>query len=172
MTQTLWKLISYQVDIMKDIILAISLLFIIGGPATIYNFPTKFPSVIVILYGVTIISPIFFMIVQLTTIHPYIILHFMRKTATGIKRITMKIICICLSSFNYAFLVFNLEVTREKAISKAKHSSERAEDDILKLFAECKLIKKEIIQIFKIELGLKLTKQFVTILMFTLYNHY
>ena len=146
--QTICKLLSNQVDQIKDLTLTITLLSIMGGLEAIYYFPTKFPALIVLSYAGTIIVPMLLSILHVALNDPYLIFLFMKKTAAKLNRILMIILCIVLSFFNYAFLIFNFEETQEKAITKAKKMVD--DDD---LFAKCELLKREQIQFVKIDLG-------------------
>ena len=145
---TLWKMTSYQVDLVKDTILTISLLVIMGGPVAIYHFPTKFPSTIVLSLAATIVVPLLMSSIQLAIRNPYLILMFMRKTALRLNRIIMIFICIGLSVFNYALLVFNFEV-----VSKAKKLTDATDEEVLELIYECKLLRTQIIKYVQTDLG-------------------
>ena len=150
---TLWKMTSYQVDLVKDTILTISLLVIMGGPVAIYHFPTKFPSTIVLSLAATIVVPLLMSSIQLAIRNPYLILMFMRKTAMRLNRIIMIFICIGLSVFNYALLVFNFEETKEKVVTKAKKLTDATDEEVLELIDECKLLRTQIIKYVQTDLG-------------------
>ena len=51
---------SIYVDIIKDSFIMVSILIIIGGPTSLYYFPTKLTSVVVYCFTVTIVLPIMF----------------------------------------------------------------------------------------------------------------
>ena len=150
---TLWKLISYQLDLVKDTVLTITLLHLMGGPIAIYHFPTNFSSVIVMSFAVTIIVPMIFSTTQLAISNPYLIFLLMKKRAAKLHKIVMIFICMGFCSLNHIFLVLNYEETKENAVSRAKDFNEIDNNDVLELFEDCKMIKTEISEFLKIDLG-------------------
>ena len=151
--QTIRKMVSTQVDLVKDLILTISLLTIMGGPGAIYDFPNRFASVVVLLYAGTIAAPLLLSILQLVVSNPYLIFQFMKGTAAKLNRIIMIMICLALGMFNYALLVFNHEETEEIAISKAKLFTDASDFEVSQLFEECVQLKAEQVEFVKIDLG-------------------
>ena len=73
-----------------------------------------------------------------------------------VNRTIMIVICIVLSSLHYALIVFNLEESKEMAISKAKQLNDATDSEVLDLFEECKMLMAEQAGFVKIELGINL----------------
>ena len=65
----------------------------------------------------------------------------------------MIFICIGLSVFNYALLVFNFEETKEKVVTKAKKLIDATDEEVLELIDECKLLRTQIIKYVQTDLG-------------------
>ena len=65
----------------------------------------------------------------------------------------MIFICIGLSVFNYALLVFNFEETKEKVVTKAKKLTDATDEEVLELIDECKLLRTQIIKYVQTDLG-------------------
>ena len=155
---TLVKILTYRIDLAKDTALTLTLLIIIGGPSwwtvydsAIYHFPTKFTSVIILAFAGTIIVPLLMCSIQLATKNPYMIFIFLGEKAKRINRFVMMLICLICSSMNHFFLLLNYEQSIEKAILMAKNFSE--DDEIMRLFKECKKIKTQLMEMTKIDLG-------------------
>ena len=150
-----FKMISHHLDLVKDIILTISLLVTMGGPVAVYNFPTRFSSAVVMLSAGAIFFPMIMSSIHLVISDPYLIFLFMRRTAERLKRRMMIFICLSCSFLNEFFLEFNYEELHEKSIEKAKEFIENGEDEVLKLFEDCKIVKKQVLEHYKINLGMK-----------------
>ena len=151
---SLGKIIAHQVDLVKDATLTISLLYIMGGVVALYNFPTKFSSAIVMSFAGTIIIPWTLSSLQLAISDPYLIFLFMRQRAAKLSRAVMVTICFLLSFLNEFLLEFNFEEAEEIAILSAKKFKEYEVDEILRLFDDCKSVKKQVVENLKTNLGI------------------
>ena len=67
----------------------------------------------------------------------------------------MIFICLSCSFLNEFFLEFNYEELHQKSIEKAKEFIENGEDEVLKLFEDCKVVKKQVVEHYKINLGME-----------------
>ena len=104
-------------------------------------------------FAVTIIVPMIFSTTQLAISNPYLIFLLMKKRAAKLHKIVMIFICMGFCSLNHIFLVLNYEETKENAVSRAKDFNEIDNNDVLELFEDCKMIKTEISEFLKIDLG-------------------
>ena len=52
------KILGSYIDLFKDTFLALTLLFAVGGPASVLGYPTQFTSAIVMVMWATIIGPL------------------------------------------------------------------------------------------------------------------
>ena len=75
------------------------------------------------------------------------------KTAEKINKIIMILICILLAFFNHAFLIFNLEEINETAITTAQKLIDATDSGVLQFLEEHKILKSDVIQFVKIDLG-------------------
>ena len=165
----IWKLLSYQIDLIKDTILTASLLIIIGGPAALYHFPTNFSSVIVIIFAGTIIVPLLMSSIQLVIQNPYLIFLFSRTTLKFNKWM-MNCVCLILSPFNHILLELNFKEANDKVISLSKEFYEDEENNVLKHVDDCKMIKFQLVEILKLNFGLETLYQFVLQLILLLFT--
>ena len=153
---TILKLANQQSDLAKDTVVTISLLIIVGGPSAIYHFPTNFSSVVVMCFAATIILPMWMSSLQLAINNPYLIFHFMGKSAKRIKKIVMIFFCI-FSPINPILLIFNHQEAKENARIRAKQYSDT--DNASEHFENCKMIKTDLVEFLKLDLGLEVVYQ-------------
>ena len=146
----------YYADLIKDTFLTLSILKIIGGPATIWNFPTKFTSIIVTLMAATILFPLILSGLHLALSAPKTIF----KT-TSIKGAANKLklqVVILLSSILCPFLLQDAyESSKENLRKLAKKKSN------IKLINEqlslTRNLKTQFVEFMRIELGLEMFYQ-------------
>ena len=165
---TLIKLANHQTDFAKDLVILISLLIIVGGPAAIYNFPTNFSSVIVICLAVTIAVPLWMSSVQLVINDPYIIFNFIGKAAHKINKVIMILICMLSSSLNTMLLIFNYEEMKENARITAKEFD--SDGNAAEIFKKCRILKIQLVEFLKLDLGMEVFYQVslqIILLLFT-----
>ena len=146
---TLLSILSHIVDIVKDSILALSLLSIIGGAVAILEFPTNFSSTVVLCWMGTIIVPILVSSLYLALTQPFLVFTSTRLRAMRGGRVLAALGCLLLSPFNIVVLKTNLEMTEQTAIEAARDLS----GNTLDLFQECDLIEAKIQEYLQIEQG-------------------
>ena len=143
----LFSLPSPFADIIKDTILAVSLLMIMGGPAAIKEFPTNFSSAIVIPWTVTIIIPIIMSSLNLAITQPFLVFPGLKATRGG--RALAGLGCLVLSPLNTVILKTHLEMTQQRAIDAARGLA----PDTLDLYNQCDLIEAKLKEYLQIEIG-------------------
>ena len=75
------SILGHFTDLVKDLILCISLLIVSGGFAAISDFPTNFPTAVVLSWMGTIIVPIFLSSVHLALTDPFLVFNSARLRA-------------------------------------------------------------------------------------------
>ena len=151
----IWRLIMHQVDILKDSLLVATLLKLIGGPSTLYYFPKKFTSTVVLSMALTIVIPMLISSLGLLIEDPGVIytpLAEILPIGTGKWRHYVRFQIIILSFFNSALLVnaYNENV--------AKRSKETGES-LLDRLKEGRRIKTQYVKYLRSELGLEIFYQ-------------
>ena len=146
---TLLSILSHFIDIVKDSLLAFSLLVITGGPQAIADFPTNFSSAVVMCWVVTIIVPILVSSISLAFTNPFLVYRSRSLRAMKGGRLVAALGCLLLSPFNTVVLKTNLEITQQQVIEAARDQ----EEYMLDLFKEQEEIEKHLQEYLQTELG-------------------
>ena len=122
--RTLTKLVKIEIkylDLLKDLSLAFSLFFIVGGFQAIQDFDINFSIGIVLCLMTTVLLPIFFATVHLAIHNPYLIFGESSGKMMSSGRKTLMIVFCCLSSiFNPILLINAYESAKENTRLLAK----------------------------------------------------
>ena len=146
---TLLSILSHFIDIVKDSLLAFSLLVITGGPQAIADFPTNFSSAVVLCWVGTIIVPILVSSISLAFTSPFLVFSSSSLRAMKGGRVVAALGCLLLSPFNTVVLKTNLEITQQQVIEAARDQ----EEYMLDLFKEQEKNEKHLQEYLQTELG-------------------
>ena len=147
---TLLSILSHFIDIVKDSLLTVSLLVIIGGPQAIVDFPTNFSSAVVMAWLGTILVPILASSLNLGLTNPFLVFDSTRLKAMKGGRVVAAIGCMLLSPFNTVVLKTNLEICQQQVIEAARDE----EEYMLDLFKKQDEIEKHLQEYLQTELGI------------------
>ena len=152
----LFKIEVQYLDILKDSLIAFSLYRVVGGYRAMMEFPSNFPTIVVLCFFSSVIIPIFFATLHLATHHPFIIFNIMPSETikSGFKRTLMTIFCLLLSFLNPLLLINAYESAKEGREAMAKAMDARINCQMRNL----KAIKHQWLTFIKIELGKILSK--------------
>ena len=143
------SILSHIIDIVKDSLLTLTLLIIIGGPIAIKEFPTNFSSAVVLCWMGTIIVPILLSSLHLALTKPFLVFNSTRLRAMRGGRVVAALGCLLLSPLNTVVLKTNLEITQQRAIEAARDLS----DKTLDLFQDCEDMETKLQEYLQIKLG-------------------
>ena len=145
--QAIIKIESIALDIFKDLFLATSILFIIGGPEAIMVFPTNFSSVVAMIAFATVILPLVLSTLQLMIVDPWAI--FVFKSKRRISRPVMTFICFLLSGITPILLMNAFKALQGEAQKMAKRNHKALNN----IFDKYRAAKGHFVEHVKIELG-------------------
>ena len=143
---TLVKIFSSYVDLFKDSFLACSLLLVVGGPASIFAYPTQFTSVIVMVMWASIIMPLMASTLDLIFYNPFLLVNY------DASRSFVVFLCLVCWIINPILLRHRYESAQEKIIRMLK--SDPDNDRVLLVRAAERKVKAILVQFYKIELGM------------------
>ena len=146
---TLVGLLSHILDTVKDSLLVLTLLNIVGF-SSIIEFPFNFSTAVVMSWMATIIVPILLSSVHLALTQPFLVFNCARLRAIRGGRALAALGCLLLSPLNTVVLKTNLDITKQDAIEAARRMS----PDTVDLFHECDLIKDGLQKYLQLELGM------------------
>merc|ERR1719438_332394 len=152
---------NIYIDICKDTFLMVSILVIIGGPTSLFLFPTKLTSVVVYCFATTIVGPLLCSSV----------LHTQRQLAkhpemTCWRKFLAYGLAIVASPIRPLIIAEAYE--ENKAERKALIKFHRNKAMILKLNREGKNLRKDYSDLIKVDLGLEVTFQLTGQILFLL----
>ena len=145
--QSTFKIFASYVDLFKDTFLASTLLVVVGGPASIFAYPTQFTSTIVMVLWVTIIIPLMSSTLYLILNNPFLLLR------VDVSRASMVILCLMFWVINPIILRHRYEAAQEKTRQLIKRDNANGTNRALSLRRIERNIKNHLVQFFKIELG-------------------
>ena len=148
-------IVAQYSDIFKDIYLLSILLKINGGPRTLYDFPWKFSSIIIMCMATTIVGPLFISSIQLAISNPGLVFNSRRKDKWSVS--LMRVGVIFTSFVNPIFLNIAHENIQEE-IRKYSQTSDLSEK-LIKMVNKKKEIKEKLSRLLKVDLGLELIYQ-------------
>ena len=151
--QTFIKMIKIQanfIDLLKDSLLTYSMLRSVGGLNTLFNFPTNFSSVIIMISFSLIVGPIILSTLTLVLNNPSLIYKTGKENGV-IRRVFTTIICIICCIINPVLLINTLEKVKDDARKEAKKNQDPKQ--ITAKFTEYRRIKIHYVQHLTIELG-------------------
>ena len=146
---TLISLLSLILDTVKDSLLAITLLNIVGISGII-DFPYNFSTAVVMSWMGTIIVPMLLSSVHLAVTQPFHVFSCARLRAIRGGRALAALGCLLLSPLNTVVLKTNLDISRQDAIEAARRMS----PDTVDLFNECDLIEYTLQKYLQLKLGM------------------
>ena len=132
-------LMSHILVLVKDTLLALTLLHIIGYHSII-KFPTNFSTAVVVSWMGTIFIPILLSSVHLALTDPFLVFNSARLRAMRWGRALAMLGCLVLSPLNTVVLKTRLHIVKQYAINSARLQG----DDILELFEECNEINAKL----------------------------
>ena len=141
-------LLSHILDTVKDSLLALTLLHIVGV-ASIIEFPTNFSTAVVVSWIGTIIVPILLSSVHLALTSPFLVFNSARLRASRWGRVLAGLGCLLLSPLNTVVLKTHHEMKQQEAIEAARSLG----DNTLSLFKEADQIEAKILEFIQHELG-------------------
>ena len=150
----LMGVIGHFTDIVKDLILCISLLIVSGGFFAIRDFPTNFSTAVVLSWMGTIFVPILLSSVHLALTDPFIVFNSARLRASRWGRVLAALGCLVLSPLNTVMLKTRLHLKEEEAINAARILG----DDTLDVYKECDEIEEKLLEYLHHEIGGHLSK--------------
>ena len=148
-------IVAQYSDIFKDIYLLLILLKINGGVRTLYEFPLKFSSMIILCVATTIVGPLIISSIQLANSNPGLIFNSKRKDKWSVRLMRAGVILTCF--VNPMILKVAFENVQEK-IRKHSHTSDPS-DKLVKLVNKKMKIKKQLSIFLKVDMGLELIYQ-------------
>ena len=142
-------------DIFKDIYLLSILIQINGGLRTLYQFPWKFSSIIIICLTTTIVGPLLISSIQLAISNPGLIFNSRRKDKWSVRLMRVGVILTCF--INPIILKVANENIQEK-IRKYSQTTDPSEK-LIQLVNKKKELKNQLSRLLKVDLGLELIYQ-------------
>ena len=146
--RNIWTLISHQLDIFKDSLIALTILTLIGGPNTLLDFPRKFTSVVTFSFSLSIIIPLLLCSIGILTEDPTVMLTPFTTSNWPRLRYFLPIQIIFLSFFNSALLANAYQQ------NVARRERERGEE-VYATLLEARRIKWQHMKFLRTELGLE-----------------
>ena len=143
---TMAKIFASFVDLFKDTFLAITLITILGGPLEVFTYPTQFTSVVVMVQMASIILPLIASSLHLAINNPNLILDL-----RGVRRSVVFVIHLGCSFLIPVLLIHRYEASKEKIRKLAKRNGRDIRVPVW--VQKCRIIKSQIVEFFKIELG-------------------
>ena len=151
----LTTIINQYSDIFKDIYLLLILVKINGGVSTLYEFPWKFSSMIIMCMATTIVVPLLISSIQLAISNPGLIFNSNRKDKWSVRFMRVGVILTCF--VNPIILKIADEHIQEK-IRKYSQSSD-SNENFFKLISKMKEVKTKLSRLLRVDLGLELIYQ-------------
>merc|ERR1719232_1903116 len=152
---------SIYIDICKDTFLMVSILVIIGGPTSLFLFPTKLTSVVVYCFATTIAGPLLCSSV----------LHTQRQLANDPEMTCWRKFlqyCLAIVASPIRPLIISEAYEENKAKRRALIKYHRNKTMILKLNREGKNLREDYSDLIKVDLGLEVTFQLTGQILFLL----
>merc|ERR1719232_1932275 len=152
---------NIYIDICKDTFLMVSILVIIGGPTSLFLFPTKLTSVVVYCFATTIVGPLLCSSVLYTQ----------RQLANNPEMACWRKFleyCLAIVVSPIRPLIIAEAYEENKAKRRALIKYHRNKTMILKLNKEGKNLRKDYSDLIKVDLGLEVTFQLVGQILFLL----
>ena len=150
---TIIRLVKIEIqyfDVIKDSFLTYSLYRIVGGHQAIWEFPSHFSIVTVLCLAASVVVPLMFATLHLVVNNPFLIVTTSDKEQTGWRRVTMSLVCCCLSFLNPILLINNYEEAKEKTRRMAKVLDKNTYQQMKKTIE----IKEQWTSFVRIELGI------------------
>ena len=141
-------LLSHILDTVKDSLLALTLLHIVGVKSLI-EFPTNFSTAVVLSWMGTIIIPILLSSAHLALTSPFLVFNSARLRASRWGRVLAGLGCLLLSPLNTVVLKTRHEMKHQEAIEAARGLG----DNTLSLFMEAGQIEAKILEFIYHEIG-------------------
>ena len=141
-------LLSHILNTVKDFLLALTLLYVVGV-SSITEFPTSFSTAVVVTYMGTILVPILLSSAHLALTSPFLVFYSARLRASRWGRVIAGLGCLLLSPLNAVVLKSRHETKMQEAINAARDLGENT----MSLFKECKKIKTKVSYIIQHDIG-------------------
>ena len=143
-------------DIFKDIYILLILIKINGGPRTLYDFPLKFSSMIIMCMATTIVAPLLISSIQLAiSSNPGLVFNSKRKDKWSMW--IMRVGVILTSFVNPVILKIAHENIQEKIREYLKTSG--SSENLNEFINHKNEVKKKLSRLLKVDLGLELIYQ-------------
>ena len=143
------KILGSYIDLFKDTFLACSLLFAVGGPASVLGYPTKFTSAIVMLMWTTILLPLLASTLHLAIYNPFLLHNpflFFKES-----RCQMIVLCFLYLAINPILLINLYQSIQEKIRKRVRRDPQHSKVLILRKMQM--YVKSKFVQFHKTELG-------------------
>ena len=141
-------LLSHILNTVKDALLALTLLHIVGV-SSITEFPTNFSTAVVVIYMGTIMFPILLSSLHLALTCPFMVFNSARLRASWWGRVLAGLGCLLLSPLNAVVLKTRYEMKMQEAIDAARDLGHNT----MSLFKECRKIKTKESYIIQHDIG-------------------
>ena len=148
-------IVAQYSDIFKDVFILSILIKINGGPRTLYHFPKKFSSIIIICMATTIFGPLLISSIQLAIRNPGLVFNSKRKDKWSVRLMRVGVI---LTSFINPIILKITHENIQETIRKYSQTSYSG-DKIFKLINHKEEVKKKLSRLLKVDLGLELIYQ-------------
>ena len=145
--QSVIKIESSVLDLFKDLFLATSILFTIGGPVSVWLFPTNFSSIVAMIAFATVIIPLVLSSLMLIITDPWAIVTFDNKR--NVPRLVMTLLCFLLFGITPILLLNSFKAIKEEAQRTAKKNKKT----MSQIFKDYRAVKRIFVELLKIELG-------------------
>ena len=145
--QSVIKIESSVLDLFKDLFLATSILFTIGGPVSVWLFPTNFSSIVAMIAFATVIIPLVLSSLMLMITDPWAIVTFDNKR--NVPRPVMTLLCFLLFGITPILLLNSFKAIKEEAQRTAKKNKKT----MSQIFKDYRAVKRIFVELLKVELG-------------------
>ena len=145
------------IDLTKDVFITVTVLVLIGGPQTLIDSPTAFPSVVVMLLIASIILPLLLSSLQLARDRPEIIYGEGFYTQSRWRQNLGRIGIVLMAYINPALLISAYESNQEKL--KFQDLKDMQYEKIKKIGEEGEKILRSYVKFIRIELGVEVIFQ-------------
>merc|ERR1712155_228110 len=124
MVHSVAKILGYYIDLFKDSFVASTLFFAVGGPASVFGYPTKFTSAIVMVMWTTILLPLVASTLHLAIYNPFLLHNpFLFFKAS---RCQMVLLCFLYLAINPILLINLYQSIQEKIRKRVKRDPQNS----------------------------------------------
>ena len=149
MVHSVAKILGYYIDLFKDTFLASTLFFAVGGPASVFGYPTKFTSAIVMVMWATILLPLVASTLHLAIYNPFLLHNpFLFFKASRGAMVILSFLYIIINPILLINLYQSVDERMRKMVKKDPQDSKALPMRKMKRY-----LKEKLVQCHKIHLG-------------------